>query len=80
MAGRVDGKEGADNIAVDICRGFEDSPAPASTPEDLAETADMVKNLDRRVVTAEADVRDFWPPTKRATSPASPSPWTPAAG
>jgi (+)-trans-carveol dehydrogenase len=52
-------QEGADIIAIDICRGFEDSPAPASTPEDLAETADMVKNLDRRIVTAEVDVRDY---------------------
>ena len=52
-------EEGADIIAVDICRGFDDSPAPAATPEDLAETADMVKNLDRRIITAEVDVRDF---------------------
>jgi (+)-trans-carveol dehydrogenase len=52
-------EEGADIIAVDICRGFDDSPAPPATPEDLAETADMVKNLDRRIVTAEVDVRDF---------------------
>jgi (+)-trans-carveol dehydrogenase len=52
-------EEGADIIAVDICRGFDDSTAPAATPEDLAETADMVKNLDRRIVTAEVDVRDF---------------------
>ena len=52
-------QEGADIIAVDICRGFDGSPAPAATPEDLAETADMVKNLDRRVVTAQVDVRDY---------------------
>jgi (+)-trans-carveol dehydrogenase len=52
-------QEGADIIAVDICRGFADSPAPPATPEDLAETADMVKNLDRRIVTAEVDVRDY---------------------
>jgi (+)-trans-carveol dehydrogenase len=52
-------EEGADIIAIDICRGFEDSTAPAATPEDLAETADMVKNLDRRIVTAEVDVRDY---------------------
>jgi (+)-trans-carveol dehydrogenase len=52
-------QEGADIIAVDICRGFADSTAPAATPQDLAETADMVKNLDRRIVTAEVDVRDF---------------------
>ncbi|MGB8391226.1 mycofactocin-coupled SDR family oxidoreductase [Mycobacterium sp.] len=52
-------QEGADIIAVDICRGFDASPAPAATPEDLAETADLVKNLDRRVVTAQVDVRDY---------------------
>ena len=52
-------QEGADIIAVDICEAFEDSPAPAATPEDLAETADLVKNLDRRIVTAEVDVRDY---------------------
>jgi len=52
-------EEGADIIAVDICRGFPDSTAPPATPDDLAETADMVKNLGRRIVTAEVDVRDF---------------------
>jgi (+)-trans-carveol dehydrogenase len=52
-------QEGADIIAVDICRSFDNSPALGSTPADLAETADMVKNLDRRIVTAEVDVRDF---------------------
>jgi (+)-trans-carveol dehydrogenase len=52
-------QEGADIIAVDICRGFADSTAPASTPEDLAETADMIKNLDRRVVTEIVDVREY---------------------
>ena len=52
-------EEGADIIAIDICQAFEGSPAPGSTPEDLAETADMVKNLDRRIGTAEVDVRDY---------------------
>ena len=52
-------QEGADIIAVDICRGFDGSPAPAATPEDLAETVDMIKNLDRRVVSAQVDVRDY---------------------
>ncbi len=53
-------QEGADIIAVDICRPVEtvDIIAP-STPEDLAETADLVKAQDRRVVTAEVDVRDY---------------------
>jgi NAD(P)-dependent dehydrogenase (short-subunit alcohol dehydrogenase family) len=51
--------EGADIIAIDVCKSFDDSAAPGSTSEDLAETADMLKNLDRRIVTAEVDVRDF---------------------
>jgi len=52
-------QEGADIFAVDICQPFADSPAPPATPEDLAETADLVKALDRRIVTAEVDVRDY---------------------
>lgn len=50
--------EGADIIAVDICQNFANSPALGATTEDLAETADLVKNLGRRIVTAEVDVRD----------------------
>lgn len=50
--------EGADIIAIDICQTFENSPALGATTEDLAETADLVKNLGRRIVTAEVDVRD----------------------
>ncbi|MCT7661154.1 mycofactocin-coupled SDR family oxidoreductase [Mycobacterium deserti] len=52
-------QEGADIIAVDICEPIRDVVYPASTPEDLAETADLVKALDRRIVTAEVDVRDY---------------------
>ncbi|OBF87443.1 3-ketoacyl-ACP reductase [Mycobacterium sp. 852002-51163_SCH5372311] len=52
-------QEGADIIAVDICAPIENMAYPASTPEDLAETADQVKALDRRIVTAEVDVRDY---------------------
>jgi len=52
-------QEGADIIAVDICQPFDNSPAPPATPEDLSETADLVKGLDRRIVTAEVDVRDY---------------------
>jgi (+)-trans-carveol dehydrogenase len=51
-------EEGADIIAIDICRHIEGT-TKGSTPEDLAETADMVKNLGRRIVTAEVDVCDF---------------------
>jgi (+)-trans-carveol dehydrogenase len=52
-------EEGADIIAVDICQAFDGSPAPGATPEDLAQTADLVKKLDRRIVTEIVDVRDF---------------------
>jgi (+)-trans-carveol dehydrogenase len=53
-------QEGADIIAIDICKPIdEDMLIPASTPEDLAETTDLVKSLNRRIVTAEVDVRDF---------------------
>jgi (+)-trans-carveol dehydrogenase len=53
-------QEGADIIAIDVCKPIvENTTIPASTPEDLAETADLVKGLDRRIVTAEVDVRDY---------------------
>ncbi len=52
-------QEGADIIAVDICRKFEASPAPGATPEDLDITAGLVKDAGARVVTAEVDVRDY---------------------
>ncbi|BDB45014.1 MULTISPECIES: mycofactocin-coupled SDR family oxidoreductase [Mycobacterium] len=53
-------QEGADIIAIDVCkRVVETSPIPAATPEDLAETADLVKGLNRRIFTAEVDVRDY---------------------
>jgi SDR family mycofactocin-dependent oxidoreductase len=51
-------QEGADIIAVDICRGFDASPADGATPEDLDVTAGMVKDAGGRIVTAEVDVRD----------------------
>ncbi|MGB8386955.1 mycofactocin-coupled SDR family oxidoreductase [Mycobacterium sp.] len=52
-------QEGADIIAVDICKPIEGGLVPPSTPEDLAETADLVKAHNRRIFTAEVDVRDF---------------------
>ncbi|WP_068166091.1 mycofactocin-coupled SDR family oxidoreductase [Rhodococcus phenolicus] len=59
-------EEGADIIAVDICGPItEGSPIPASTPDDLAETAELVKNAGRRIVTAQVDVRDY-PAVKEA--------------
>ncbi|WP_336659843.1 mycofactocin-coupled SDR family oxidoreductase [Leucobacter sp. USHLN153] len=51
-------QEGADIIAVDICKQIDSVPYPMSTQEDLAETARLVEALDRRIHIAEADVRD----------------------
>jgi SDR family mycofactocin-dependent oxidoreductase len=53
-------EEGADIIAIDVCGPVSSNTqiAPA-TPDDLAETADLVKQLNRRIVTAEVDVRDY---------------------
>lgn len=53
-------QEGADIIAVDVCAPVSgtDQIAPA-TPEELAETERLVKELGRRIVTAQIDVRDF---------------------
>ncbi|MCV7411189.1 3-ketoacyl-ACP reductase [Mycobacterium florentinum] len=53
-------QEGADIIAVDICKKIDTVDLiAASTPEDLAETADLVKAQNRRIYTAEVDVRDY---------------------
>ncbi|OBG68261.1 mycofactocin-coupled SDR family oxidoreductase [Mycobacterium sp. E3339] len=53
-------QEGADIIAVDICKPISSSSEiPPSTTDDLAQTADLIMGLDRRVVTAEVDVRDY---------------------
>jgi SDR family mycofactocin-dependent oxidoreductase len=52
-------QEGADIIAIDICKPVDNVVYPAATPADLAETADLVKRYDRRIVTAEVDVRDY---------------------
>ncbi|MDT5309941.1 MAG: (+)-trans-carveol dehydrogenase [Mycobacterium sp.] len=52
-------QEGADIIAVDICKQIDSVAIPLSTPEDLAETADLVKGHNRRIYTAEVDVRDY---------------------
>src|SRR4051812_49593301 len=51
-------KEGADILAVDICRQIDSNPYPLATPDDLAETERSVKALGRRVVARIADVRE----------------------
>jgi (+)-trans-carveol dehydrogenase len=53
-------EEGADIIAIDVCKPIvENSPIPPATPEELAETAELVKARNRRIFTAEVDVRDY---------------------
>ena len=52
-------QEGADIIAVDLCGQVASVPYPMATPADLAETVKQVEALDRRIVAAQADVRDF---------------------
>ncbi|GCE42105.1 mycofactocin-coupled SDR family oxidoreductase [Rhodococcus sp. USK10] len=51
-------EEGADIIAVDICRSIETVPYSLATEDDLAETVALVEKLDRRIVARTADVRD----------------------
>ena len=53
-------QEGADIIAIDVCKPISStSVIPPSTLDDLAETADLVKGQNRRIVTAQVDVRDY---------------------
>ncbi|TDD91773.1 NAD(P)-dependent oxidoreductase [Actinomadura darangshiensis] len=52
-------EEGADIIAIDICKQLDTVPIPMSTPEDLDETVARVKATGRRIVAAQADVRDY---------------------
>lgn len=51
-------EEGADVIALDICEPVDTVVVPASTPADLAETARLVREAGRRIVTTIVDVRD----------------------
>lgn len=51
-------QEGADIIAIDICKQIDSVAYPMSTPDDLAETVKQVEALDRRIHAVEADVRD----------------------
>lgn len=57
-------QEGADIIAVDVCKQVETVPYPTATSDDLAETVRQVEALDRRIVASETDVRDLAALTK----------------
>ena len=67
-AARGQGRSHAVRLARGRCRHHRgrhlrtnqrNSQIAPSTPDDLAETADLIKGLNRRVVTAEVDVRDY---------------------
>ncbi|MBO0872783.1 MAG: mycofactocin-coupled SDR family oxidoreductase, partial [Pseudonocardia sp.] len=51
-------REGAEIVALDLAAQIESVPYALATPDDLAETARLVEDLDRRVITQQADVRD----------------------
>ncbi|MBB6373873.1 SDR family mycofactocin-dependent oxidoreductase [Pseudonocardia eucalypti] len=51
--------EGADIIATDLAGPVDTVDYPPATREDLAETVRGVEELDRRIVSFTADVRDF---------------------
>jgi SDR family mycofactocin-dependent oxidoreductase len=51
-------EEGADIIAVDICKDYDTVGYGMATEEDLAETVKQVEALDRRIIARPADVRD----------------------
>jgi (+)-trans-carveol dehydrogenase len=52
-------EEGADIIAVDICKQIDSVSYPLATSDDLAETARLVQATGRQIVAVEADVRDL---------------------
>jgi SDR family mycofactocin-dependent oxidoreductase len=52
-------EEGANVIAVDICRDMEGVPFPGATPEDLEETVRLVEGVGRSIIARPADVREF---------------------
>ncbi|MFD4511122.1 mycofactocin-coupled SDR family oxidoreductase [Streptomyces sp. NPDC058457] len=51
-------EEGADIIAVDVCKQLDGVTFRMSTPEDLEETVSQVQKLGRRIHAVQADVRD----------------------
>src|SRR5437016_5923037 len=52
-------QEGANIIAVDVCKPIEGVPYDSPTVADLEDTQRAVEALDRRIVIAQVDVRDL---------------------
>jgi SDR family mycofactocin-dependent oxidoreductase len=51
-------EEGADIVAVDICKDIDGLGYPMGSPQELEETVRLVEDEDRRILAREADVRD----------------------
>lgn len=58
-------EEGADIIGIDVCHDIEANAYPLATPEELAQTVQLVEKLGRRIIATQADVRD-WSAVKKA--------------
>jgi len=52
-------REGADIIGFDLCGDIASTAYPGTTPADLEETEQLIKETGRRVVVSRADVRDY---------------------
>ncbi len=52
-------EEGADVIAIDVCGPVDTSKIPPSTTDELVETARLVEEVGRRVLSRQVDVRDL---------------------
>ena len=52
-------EQGADILAIDICKQIDTVPYPMSTPADLDETVRLVRETGRRIVAGQVDVRDL---------------------
>ena len=50
--------DGADIVALDICRDIDSIDYPNASPADLEETVKLVEKEGRRIVARQADVRD----------------------
>lgn len=52
-------EEGADIIAIDVCKNVDNVQLDLATPGDLLETKARVEALGRRIIAEEVDVRDY---------------------
>jgi SDR family mycofactocin-dependent oxidoreductase len=52
------GAGGRGHHRFDVCRQLDTVPYPMAVSEEFRETAELVEDLDRRIVASEADVRD----------------------